>query len=219
MGLTDPGPRSADVHIDPQTGRLRQLISCGDLVVTLDLWWEESLRLRTEYRVPESMADLPRLGIAFVLDERYSRFGWYGRGPHENYPDRTSGAAVGRYELSVDGTVEDYLVPGEHGHRCEVRELTLLAPEARGDIAPRVTITAANPEDRSGLFGFNVGRLSLETLTAARHTSDLHPDAATHLIIDAAHRGVGTGACGPDVLPRFRIAPGTYVLDLSITAG
>jgi beta-galactosidase len=28
--------------------------------------------------------------------------------------------------------------------------------------------------------------------------------------IDAAMRGMGTGACGPDTLPPYRAGPGTY---------
>jgi len=28
--------------------------------------------------------------------------------------------------------------------------------------------------------------------------------------LDAAHRGLGTASCGPDTLPEYWLAPGTY---------
>jgi beta-galactosidase len=33
-------------------------------------------------------------------------------------------------------------------------------------------------------------------------------DLVVHL--DVAHRGLGTASCGPDVLPQYEIAAGTY---------
>ena len=52
---------------------------------------------RHTIEVPESMADLPRVGVAFALPARFSQMRWYGRGPHENYPDRNRGAVVGTW--------------------------------------------------------------------------------------------------------------------------
>ena len=40
--------------------------------------------------------------------------------------------------------------------------------------------------------------------------SQLKPRTTTEVHIDAAIRGLGTGACGPDVLEEFRLSPGPY---------
>jgi beta-galactosidase len=50
----------------------------------------------------------------------------------------------------------------------------------------------------------------MEDLLAARNEVDLV--AADDLIVhlDAAHRGLGTASCGPDVLARYRLRAGTY---------
>ena len=54
----------------------------------------------TTYRhtveVPEELADLPRIGVRFELPSRFRELRWYGRGPHENYPDRNRSATDGR---------------------------------------------------------------------------------------------------------------------------
>ena len=42
------------------------------------------------------------------------------------------------------------------------------------------------------------------------HESVLRPDDAVEVHLDVAHRGLGTASCGPDVLPQYRITPGTY---------
>ena len=36
------------------------------------------------------------------------------------------------------------------------------------------------------------------------------PCAEGIVVIDAAHRGLGTASCGPDTLPEYRLTPGTY---------
>ena len=50
----------------------------------------------------------------------------------------------------------------------------------------------------------------------ARHTTDLTPRAEVMVNLDVAHRGLGTGSCGPDTLERYRIAAGDYRLDFEI---
>lgn len=40
----------------------------------------------------EDLPYLPRLGLRFLLDERYEALRWYGYGPQETYPDRREGA-------------------------------------------------------------------------------------------------------------------------------
>jgi beta-galactosidase len=58
-------------------------------------------------------------------------------------------------------------------------------------------------------------------LYAAGHETDLRPRRNLVVHADVAHRGVGTGSCGPDVLDRYRLGPGTYRFSyrLSVTPG
>ena len=51
---------------------------------------------------------------------------------------------------------------------------------------------------------------TVEDLYAAGHETDLRPRRGLVVHADVAHRGIGTGSCGPDVLDRYRIRPGTY---------
>jgi beta-galactosidase len=68
-----------------------------------------------------------------------------------------------------------------------------------------------------GTFDMAVRRHSDADLWASTHTDELaertrsHP-AATHLYLDVAQRGLGTGSCGPDALEQYRIGAGTHTL-------
>ena len=52
--------------------------------------------------VPDGLADLPRIGVLFTLPSRFDRMRWYGRGPHENYPDRKASALLATWESPLD---------------------------------------------------------------------------------------------------------------------
>ena len=55
-------------------------------------------------------------------------------------------------------------------------------------------------------------------LDAATHQPDLVPDPLIYLHTDRAVQGIGTGACGPGVLPRYRleVAPAHFAFTLSV---
>ena len=55
-----------------------------------------------------------------------------------------------------------------------------------------------------------------EDFTAAYHTCELTRRNDTTVLIDAAHRGLGTASCGPDTLETYQIAPGRYTLSYAI---
>jgi len=49
-----------------------------------------------------------------------------------------------------------------------------------------------------------------DDLYRASTETELRPRQELVVHADIAHRGVGTASCGPDVLPHYRVAPGTY---------
>jgi beta-galactosidase len=49
-----------------------------------------------------------------------------------------------------------------------------------------------------------------DDLYRAKDQTELHKRKYLTMNIDVAHRGLGTGSCGPDVLPQYRVSAGTY---------
>jgi len=150
--------------------------------------------------VPESLADLPRVGVSFALPGRLSEVRWYGRGPHENYPDRNRSAMFGTWEQAPDES--PYLVPQEFGLRTDCRWFELVDPKKeqalRVDVLQPIALHCSATHFEAG------------DLYAAATATELRPRKELVVHLDVAHRGIGTASCGPDVLPQYRIEPGTY---------
>ena len=167
--------------------------------------------------VPDELVDPPRVGIEWRLPGELEQLDWYGDGPHECYPDRRASARLGRWSTTVSETYVDYVLPQEHGHRTGLRWLALSPTRSRRGSATGLVVAA---DERSGTsLGFSARHLSDEQLRTARHTSDLVPSTeVTHLHLDAAQRGLGTGSCGPDALERYRIPAGRHRIGVWVAA-
>lgn len=156
-------------------------------------------RLEVHDRFDVGVDDLPRLGVGLVLDPALEALTWFGRGPHESYVDRKSGAALGRYQSTVEAQYVPYILPQEHGNLTDVRWLALRAGDGTG-----LLVSASSPlQCKASHYGD-------ETLSEARHTTDLVRDEAVALSIDVGQRGLGGASCGPDTLAGYRLHSGRY---------
>jgi beta-galactosidase len=154
-----------------------------------------------EVEVPASLHDLPRVGTVLELTEGLDTVSWFGRGPHETYPDRQRAGWIGRHSLPVDDTAFPYVVPQETGGRAAVRWIEVAGSGGGGG---GVRIDLDRPRQVS------VTRFTAHDLTVATHHEELVPRRTAVVHLDAAHRGLGTASCGPDTLPRYLVRPGTH---------
>jgi beta-galactosidase/beta-glucuronidase len=138
----------------------------------------------------------PRIGVSLVLAPGYDRLTWFGRGPHESYPDRKESAQIGRYIQSVREQCYPYVMPQESGNKTDVRWATLTHSAGHG-------LMVAG----ESLFSFSALHHSAQDLTAAQHTHELPPRAEIYLNVDHAQNGLGNGSCGPGVLPAYQLTP------------
>ena len=157
--------------------------------------------------VPREWDDLPRVGVVVPVHERFTHVRWFGPGPLETYPDRRSSATVAEWRSSIDDQYHPYVLPQEHGHHVDARWFELQAGR------DRVRVTA------DPTFGFSARRHTDAALTAATTLAELEPADHVEVHIDAAVRGLGTGACGPDTLPGFRVGPGRHRLGWTLEPG
>ena len=158
-----------------------------------------SIRFEHTVVVPDELADLPRIGATFDVPVRFTHLRYYGRGPHENYPDRNASAMVGVWEGAPDEL--PYLVPQEFGLRTDCRWMEVIDPKT-GDVL-RI--------DADGcLLHMSATHHAARDLFAANDVTELRRNRALTIHLDIAHRGLGTASCGPDTLEKYRIAPGVY---------
>jgi beta-galactosidase len=161
------------------------------------------VRVDEETTIPDELADLARVGTVLEIVPGLERAEWFGRGPHESYPDRKRGASIGRWRSTVADLYVPYVRPQENAGRADVRWLELT--DGRPDGQRRgLRLTLDEPRQVS------VSSFRATDLAAATHDVELvaRPEAIVHL--DAAHRGLGTASCGPDTLPTYLVGPGRY---------
>ncbi len=142
----------------------------------------------------EVPAEWARVGVSFALPGRAEHVRWFGHGPGPAYPDTGQAAHVGWFARNLDGMLERTVRPQESGARAAVRWARLDLSAGRG-----LELTA-----RDGV-ALTVRPWSTETLAATTHDHLLHGDGRTHVVLDLAQHGVGTGACGPGVLPAYQL--------------
>ncbi len=84
---------------------------------------------------PSDLPEMPRFGMKMALPSEFENIMWYGRGPHENYWDRKTGAAVGVYGGKVMDLYHPYIRPQENGNRTDVRWLAVTNDQGLGLLA------------------------------------------------------------------------------------
>ena len=148
--------------------------------------------------VPEPLSGLPRVGVRFALPRTFTHIRWFGRGPHENYPDRNAGALRDVWAREPDEL--PYIVPQEFGLRtdCEWIEFVSRNHTLRIDVLAPATMHFSA-----------VHHTPLQLYEAMDSTQlERNNDLVVHL--DVAHRGLGTASCGPDVDARYEVGAGVY---------
>ena len=157
-----------------------------------------------ELALPRTLDDLPRIGARFEVPATLDLLQWYGRGPLECYPDRESSEQLGRWRSRVADQYVPYVLPQEHGHHTDTRWFAL----ADGDPADGGAGVLVSSTDPLEPFGFSARHHHDADLFAATTTADLQLGSTIEVHVDLTHRGVGTGACGPDTLAPYQVTGG-----------
>lgn len=80
-----------------------------------------SIHVYEEFSPGEGLPEIPEIGMLFVINDRFNTVSWYGRGPHENYWDRKTGARLGYFSGRIQDQFVPYIRPQECGNKTDVR--------------------------------------------------------------------------------------------------
>lgn len=136
-----------------------------------------------------------RCGLTFVLPAELDNVVWYGRGPGESYKDKKEAMGLGLWETPVDNVYTNYEFPQECGNRTDTRWVAVKCAEDYG--------VKAIFKDRPG--DFTALHYSRKTLEHSKYPYQLEKISETILRLDSDHHGIGTGSCGPGVLPKYQL--------------
>ena len=150
--------------------------------------------LRVDNDVSFSRTDIPlaHLAVRLLLSPEFGRFGYYGRGPMENYADRKEGSDIGIYQSSVAAQLTPYEKPMECGNHEDVRWAEL--SNSRDTISVR---------SMGKVFQVSALPYKDEEFEPVEYRIDLPKSTATVLIVAAKTLGVGSWGCGPKPLDQY----------------
>lgn len=150
------------------------------------------------------LPEMPRFGMYWVIPAEYERFTWFGRGPHENYADRKTSAAIGIYESTVWEQFHPYIRPQETGNKSDTRWLSF---QEEG-IGKGVLIKGDKPLSVSA-WNFSQDDIDYVPYTIERkHGGSVEKKDFIWINVDHAQMGVGgDNTWGAKVHPEYTITP------------
>lgn len=165
-----------------------KIFGSGDLLLGVDVDPNQALVATIDHW-------LPRVGVAMDVPDTLDQFEWYGRGPHETYPDRKWGAEIDVHAGSVADQYVPYQPPSDNGNKTDTRWAALTNDDGVGLAS----------------FGYPTANVTLDqykNLDEASHNYELEANEdSTTLHID--HAVTGVGGTPQQTLSQYRVTPET----------
>ncbi|MFD7101325.1 glycoside hydrolase family 2 TIM barrel-domain containing protein [Streptomyces celluloflavus] len=158
-------------------------VSHWDTVFTIR--GDGEVRIAHTLRPGAGLPDLPVVGALLTVPAGLNTFDWYGRGPQENYPDRRTGAFVGRYRSTVDAQAGPYVRPQQTGSVTDVRTASLTGRDGAG------LRVRAEPGAHAPLLELSALHHAPTDLEGVRHPYELTRRDETLLGVNHRQTGVG----------------------------
>ena len=122
-----------------------------------------------------------RVGLQGQVAGSLGNVTYFGRGPQENYSDRSDGIFLGRWTSTVAGMMTQYVYPQENGNRTDVRWISMTDAKGRG-----LTVKGDHP------LSVSVWNTTQEELNDSAHIGEPEVlEDAFVLNVDLVQTGVG----------------------------
>jgi beta-galactosidase len=146
------------------------------------------------------LRNLPRFGMQMAIPSEFGTMTWYGRGPHETYWDRKTGAAVGHYCGPVEEQIHLYVRPQETGNKTDVRWVSLTNKDGIGLLAVGMP-----------LLSVSAWPFTMQDLENANHIHELPRRENITVNLDYKQMGVGgDDSWGARTHPEYTLPPQPY---------
>ncbi|OPZ51297.1 MAG: Beta-galactosidase [Firmicutes bacterium ADurb.BinA052] len=179
---------------DSRYSIIYSVFGTGDVVITHSLI--------PAGRLPE----IPRIGMQMEIPSTFCTTTWYGRGPHENYWDRKTGARFGVYSMPTADLVHPYCRPQETGNRCDTRWVVFAEPDGTGLLA------AGMPT-----IEFSAWPCTMDDLESAKHVHEVPRRERFTVNLDYRQMGVGgDNSWGAKPHPEYTLYPMPYTYSFRI---
>jgi beta-galactosidase len=125
-----------------------------------------------------------RIGMQVEVASDLSDVNYYGRGPWENYSDRSEGALINVYHTTVQEMMWHYLYPQENGNRCDVR--WILLSDRKNGSKTGVVFAGRTP------LSVSAWNCTQEALYKAKHPHEIET-LPSSVMVNIDHKQTGVG--------------------------
>ena len=151
------------------------------------------------------VSNLFRFGVQLQMPRSFKTIEYYGRGPIENYIDRSHCTDLGIYRQSVTEQFYPYIRPQENGNKTDIRWWRMLNSAGNG-----IEIIAAEPFSASALH-YTIESLDEGLSKQQGHSPEVEEADLTNLCIDKVQAGLGcVNSWGSIALPEYQVPYKNY---------
>lgn len=145
-----------------------------------------------DLNLKHDIAEIPRFGIRFALNDNFENLKYFGKGSGECYADYQTYTKMGIWKSSVSEEYQPYIRPQECGNHINTRWLTVSGEK-------ELTFFSDNK------FEFSALHYTMEELDKKTHSFELEKSGTTEVIICYKNRGIGNASCGPALSEKYQI--------------
>jgi len=207
-GLDNLKKEVKSVTVDKKTSDMVQVNILLNMIAKLDnilfktcylVYKDGTVLVDNTIDVGKKLPPLPKVGMQMIRSDEFDHFRWYGRGPHESYWNRKSGAPVGVYSGTVKEQYVPYIMPQENVNKTDVQWAYL----TDNNVGLKVI--------GSELLNVSVHKYSVENLTQAKHTYEVKEENKVYINIDhKVMRLDGDDSWNPRTHEEYLLYPGNY---------
>jgi beta-galactosidase len=151
----------------------------------------------------KALPEIPRVGFKMGFPGKFENITWFGRGPHENYQDRNSGAMLAFYSNNINNFFFPYVRPQECGNLTDVRWIAFKDNVGNGLIAAGLPVLSVST--------LNINTDDLNWTPKTIHSCDVRKNNFITLHLDFVQMGVGgDNSWGAMVHPEYTIPVKEY---------
>jgi beta-galactosidase len=169
-------------------------------------------------KVKDDLPEILRMGMNLIMPAGFDQIKWLGRGPHESYEDRKTGAFVGLYSGSVSDQYWAYVRPQENGNKTDVRWMSITDAQGSGLLFSGLPLLSVSAHHNILEDFESPRRNTAQEARGAdwsgmrnRHISDIKPRDLTSVNIDFRQMGVGgDNSWGATTHRQYRLTENEY---------
>ncbi len=176
--------------------------------VIYKVYSDGTIEIKTATVLGEDTKDflLPRFGLEMSLNNSLKNITYYGMGPRENYCDMNLSSYMGKFSTTPQNEFVPYIKPQDNANHTNV-----LWAEIVDDAGVGFKVSC------NKRFNLQVLPYSKEELMNAKYVGELKKSDSVYLRVDYKELGVGSNACGPEILPKYTIHEKRFNFDFTIS--